>query len=138
MGSPSSSPRQMPVKVTTAPTSVCPRVSARASAAASNGSCCRRLVAVMSLALTRRVGKGAIHRNTAHHMDGTAPCPRVLVRESTPRGHGARQDLRASEQCHRLCPPYKRPSSSASHGREERDLARARDRRIGAYMSAVD
>src|SRR5215467_6416917 len=45
---PASSPRQMPVKVTTAPTSVRPRASLAASLAASNGSRCRRTVAVIA------------------------------------------------------------------------------------------
>src|SRR5262245_49922197 len=39
--------RHTPVKVTTAPISVRPRLSSAASAAASNGSRCRRMVAVM-------------------------------------------------------------------------------------------
>src|SRR5262245_21395068 len=46
-GAPPSSARHTPVKVTTAPISVRPRLSSAASAAASNGSRCRRMVAVM-------------------------------------------------------------------------------------------
>src|SRR5262245_27991477 len=44
----------MPVKVTSAPTSGRPRLSLSASAAASNGSCCRRMVAVISPSRHRR------------------------------------------------------------------------------------
>src|SRR5262245_62120664 len=44
----------MPVKVTSAPMSGRPRLSLSASAAASNGSCCRRMVAVISPSRHRR------------------------------------------------------------------------------------
>src|SRR5712691_6767039 len=56
---PASSPRQMPVKVTTAPTSVRPRESLPASVAASNGSRCRRTVAVMARTPNAPAGKGS-------------------------------------------------------------------------------
>src|SRR5579885_2420465 len=44
-GVPASSPRQIPVKVTTAPTSVCPRASSAASAPTSKSVLCNRMVA---------------------------------------------------------------------------------------------
>src|SRR5215471_10569697 len=44
-GSPASEPRQIPVNVTTAPTSVRPRVSKAASATASKSAVCSRMVA---------------------------------------------------------------------------------------------
>src|SRR6516165_5367731 len=50
MASPFSSARHNPVKVTTAPMSVRPRVSFSTSAATSKASCCRRIVVVMTLA----------------------------------------------------------------------------------------
>src|ERR1700730_1596405 len=48
-GAPASEPRQIPVKVTTAPMSVRPRVSNAASAAASKSALCNRMVAGIEL-----------------------------------------------------------------------------------------
>src|SRR6516165_8949175 len=58
-GTSASSPRQIPVKVTTAPTSVRPRRSRAASCAASNGSRWRRMLAVICAPLFRHERRSA-------------------------------------------------------------------------------
>src|SRR5262245_17245918 len=87
-----SSPRQMPVKVTSAPTSVRERVSLAASAAASNGSRCRRMVAVIAVRFLRsaarhrreegdlaRAGNGAVGAHMGA-VEGGADHLRILER----------------------------------------------------------
>src|SRR3954471_12606076 len=60
----------MPVKVTTAPMSVRPRVKVDASAAVSNGSSCRRMVAAMPVTLALRSTAG--HRRKKGDLAGTS------------------------------------------------------------------
>src|SRR5262245_47738933 len=81
----------MPVKVTTAPTSLRPRVSFAASAAASNGSGCRRTVALMSrtLSVIRRVGKGVVQALRPHHACKRNAVPTIFPYDPVHGGHGA-------------------------------------------------
>src|SRR5262245_10281060 len=67
----------MPVKVTSAPTSGRPRLSLSASAAASNGSCCRRMVAVIS---------PSRHRRAKSDLPGTGDCSVGLDMGAVDRG----------------------------------------------------
>src|SRR6185312_1672549 len=93
-GAPASSPRQMPVNVTTAPISLRPRRSFSVSLAASNGSRCSRTVAAMSVSRSssrlstrhrRKEGDLARTRNgcvgaNVGAINGSADYPRVFER----------------------------------------------------------
>src|SRR5882724_5889228 len=74
---PDSSPRQMPVKVTTAPISVRPRLSLAASLAASNGSRCRRMVMLFAPTFPASSPQGRMKSSPRHRREeGNFACAR--------------------------------------------------------------